>query len=216
MDRVAGGDESAGKNKGRERWQMSKDEEKQAGVIACLGWGSLIWDSRSLPIQRHWFEDGPLVCAEFLRKSSDDRITLALDKSAGLVRSLWAIMDTDDPDAARAALRKREGIPEKRENDYVGLWTPDKEPPDMIVRLDSWAQDRNIVAVVWTALPPQFFEDDETKVPNSEDIIAHLRSLKGAKRDEAERYIRSAPRQIDTQIRRDIEAGLGWTAQGHG
>lgn len=139
-----------------------------------------------------------------------------LDESAGPVRSLWAIMDTDDPNAARTALREREGIPRKREKDYVGLWTPDQPPPPTILGLTEWAKDRNVLAVVWTALPPKFYEDDETKIPATEDIIAHLRSLKGGKRDEAERYVRRAPRQIDTQVRRDIEAALGWTAQDHG
>ncbi len=195
---------------------MTKDEIETKSVIACLGWGSLIWDTRTLPIRRHWFEDGPLVCAEFLRKSSDGRITLVLDESAQPVRSLWAIMDTRDPDEARTALRKRERIPEKREEDYVGLWTPGSEAPPTIPGMAAWAQARNIQAVVWTALPHKFYDYDETKIATSDDIVAYLGSLTGSLRDEAERYIRRAPTQIDTLIRRAIEAKLGWTGQNHG
>jgi hypothetical protein len=193
---------------------MTRDESKELGVIACLGWGSLVWDPRALPIQRRWFEDGPLVRADFLRKSGDGRITLVLDESAEPVRGLWAIMCTRDPDEARSALRKREGIPAERENDYVGLWMPHLLEPPTILGLATWAQARNIDAVVWTALPHKFYEDDATKIATCEDIVTYLASRTGTGREEAERYVRKAPPQIDTQIRRAIEAKLGWTATG--
>lgn len=191
--------------------QMTKVVAGTSGVVACLGWGSLTWDPRVLPVQRHWFQDGPLVRAEFLRKSADGRITLVLDESAAPVRSLWAIMDTMDPGEARTALRKREGIPEKREQEHVGLWTLAKEAPSTILGLPAWARTRNIEAVVWTALPPRYYDDAPNKLASGEDIVEYLETLTGSVHDDAERYIRSAPRQIDTQIRRTIEARLGWT-----
>ncbi len=80
-------------------------------TIACLGWGSLIWDPRELPVLRTWFEDGPLLPIEFARESDDGRITLVLAEDQPLVRSRWALMNVADRAAAREAVRRREGIP---------------------------------------------------------------------------------------------------------
>ncbi|MCQ1835163.1 hypothetical protein [Neorhizobium galegae] len=177
-------------------------------VIACLGWGSLVWDSRELPIQRRWFEDGPLVPVEFLRQSNDNRITLVLAADVPLVRSLWAIMDTGDLTAAKEALRKREGI-SKDSPAHIGSWTQgDAEPP--LLSLEAWASARGVISVLWTALPSKFAGKNRT--PSEADVINHLKSLRGAERENAERYIRRAPMQIDTSIRRAIETELGWNA----
>lgn len=149
-----------------------------------------------------------MLSLEFARQSSDDRITLVITPHAKPVRSLWAIMDAEDIDTARKALREREGILEKNEIKHIGIWSPGSQPPETIQGLDDWVASRKLDGVVWTALPPKF-AGREVK-PTEEEVIQHLHGLSGAKRDEAERYVRRAPPQIDTAFRRRIEAELGW------
>lgn len=176
-------------------------------AIACLGWGSLIWDPRNLPIRRRWFADGPLLMAEFLRQSSDDRITLVLHESAAPVRSLWSVMDCTDLAEARRALQARECCSEG----HIASWSQGQNGPSNIIDLPKWAEARGVGAVVWTGLPPKM--GDTVRCPTVDEVLGHLRRLSGAARENAERYIRRAPRQIDTAMRRRIEAELGWTPE---
>lgn len=179
-------------------------------LIACLGWGSLVWDPKELPIQNPWLVDGPFVKVEFLRQSHDGRITLVLHDSALPVRSLWAVMDSSSLDHAREVLRLREGI-SQRNASYIGSWSQRDPAPYLIEQLPQWAASHGIQVVVWTALPPKF-EEKNGFAPTCEQVINYLSVLTGPTRDDAERYIRFAPRQIDTQYRRKIEVALQWSA----
>ncbi len=177
-------------------------------VIACLGWGSLVWDSRELPIQRSWFDDGPFIQVEFARQSQDGRITLVLEQSATPVRSLWAVMDSPDIATAREALRLREGIPASSSH-RIGSWSVGGAPPQLVLGLPEWVSARGVQGVVWTDLPPKF--DGKERIPTEDEVVHYLGQLTGARRMAAERYIRQAPKQIDTPYRRRIEAALHWT-----
>lgn len=117
-------------------------------------------------------------------------------------------MDTSDASAAKEALRVREGIPSSSASS-IGLWEAGKPDPVTLPGLDTWARARGIHAVIWTALPAKFGE--QARVPSEAEVVEHLSGLRGTSRDDAERYVRRAPRQIDTQYRRRIEADLGWT-----
>ena len=178
-------------------------------MIACLGWGSLVWDARELPIHRQWFDDGPLIKVEFLRQSRDNRITLVLHSSAEPVRSLWALMSVRTLDEGKKALAVREGISDENITKYIGSWSLGNADLACIVNIGAWATSRGVEHIVWTALPPKFKAVND-KIPSPEDVVTHLSELTGPARDNAEKYIRRAPKQIDTTYRRYIEARLGW------
>lgn len=179
-------------------------------VVACLGWGSLIWDPRDLPFRGVWHEDGPLLPIEFTRQSLDGRITLVIAPGRAPVRCLWALMAPTDLDAAVAALGRRERIAENRRPEWVGRWQAGDNVPAAIPSLPARAAARAIDAVVWTALPARF-DGEDNKEPSARAVIDYLAGLTGVQRAVAERYIRMAPRQTDTDYRRLIEAELGWT-----
>jgi hypothetical protein len=177
--------------------------------IACLGWGSLIWDPRALPIRRRWFEDGPFVPVEFVRQSSNGRITLVIEPTAAPVRVLWAVMLANELQPAKGALRDREGITGKDWTSRIGSWQRGESAPDSIPTLPDWSQAHGLDAVVWTALKPRF--NGQETLPTADQVVQYLRALTGTERANAERYVRCAPRQIDTEYRRRIEAELGWS-----
>lgn len=174
--------------------------------IACLGWGSLIWNPGCLPIRSDWFEDGPLIPLEFARQSKGGRITLVIVRNARPVRSLWALMNCENLKEARQKLRVREG---RTKTQYIGHWSRGRRSPAAIPELRDWAIAKDIDSVVWTALPPKF-RDENHRQPSVEEVLGHLQELPEPERKKAEEYIRQAPRQIDTAYRRWIEAEFQW------
>ena len=190
---------------------MKKEVDRSSKKIACLGWGSLIWDPRELPIRDSWFDDGPLLPIEFSRKSNDGRLTLVIDQLGTIVRSFWALMAETDLAKAREALRLRERC--NRED--IGFWKNREKAPTDIVNLPAWANARGIDAVIWTALAPRFDFQNISKIrPTKDDAVRYLKHIVNGNNpaaDLAQTYIRMAPKQVDTEYRRAFEKEFGWS-----
>lgn len=180
-------------------------------MIACLGWGSLVWNPDSLRIQGAWRNDGPMLPLEFARQSSRGRLTLVLlPRLDSFVRSLWVPLAVDTVVEARDTLATRESVRPGRRAADIGQWsdtdTGDTAPPAIGV----WARQKGLAAVVWAALPAKF-DGVEGRVPTADEAVAYLRNRQGQERVDAEEYVRRAPRQIASAYRRRFEAELGWT-----
>lgn len=182
-------------------------------MIVCIGWGSLIWCQKALPVEGGWRADGPDLQVEFARESRDKRITLVICQTAPATTVLWAALDVETLEDAKHALAQREGISADNIRHSIGYWSKDGHSnhhgADAIGR---WAKAQGADGVVWTALKPKMGED--YRIPGQDEVIAHLTGLSGSARDAAEEYVRLAPRQIVTPYRTAIEGALGWTATG--
>lgn len=177
-------------------------------AIACLGWGSLIWDlerDNQLPIEGGWHEDGPSVPVEFVRHSDSGLVTLVIEPSAAVLRTLWAVMASASLHDAKQALAAREGTPIRN----IGSWSPEEAAPASIAGIAEWAASKKLANVIWTALPSKF-DGMNGKTPTVDEVIKLLAGMEEAKRAKAEQYIRRAPRQIATAYRKRIEEELGW------
>jgi len=118
--------------------------------IVCLGWDSLVWDPRSIPICEKWFNDGQNLPIEFARESADGRITLVISNVDYQVCSLWALMSSKNLDSAKKSLAAREGISDRNIKYSIGFWDRKSEeshgPCAAVIGV--WAEHLNIDAVV--------------------------------------------------------------------
>lgn len=185
--------------------------------IACLGWGSLLWDPRSLPMIGAFRDDGPRLPIEFSRVARDGRVTLVIDGAAEPIAT-WAVaLDVDGLDAAVEALGRRERIGPARWATWIGAQTrahPDEDRGDASeatrATLAAWLPGSGFDAVVWTALPFRR-PDGRFDRPSGDELAAHLHRLEGEARERAEEYIRRAPSTVRTARRTRFEKELGWS-----
>ncbi|QRF62830.1 hypothetical protein [Variovorax paradoxus] len=128
--------------------------------IASIGWGSLVWDARDLPLLSEWRKDGPSLPVEFARESGGRRITLVICKDTPRVQTLWAIADAVDVATARQQLGVREhqkASPEWIETE-IGCWDKrsGRSHGGEAETIVAWAEAKGLAGAVWTNLPCGF------------------------------------------------------------
>lgn len=184
--------------------------DKTTPRIACLAWGSLIWNPGDLPAIGEWQPNGPMLPVEFARESVDHRMTLVICEDVEPVQTYWVLLNVPDLKTAIARLARREGIT-KRVNADIGyfdgtLSTSSGLSADVV---KAWGTRHELDGAVWTNLP-WGFKDSRGVMPSGTEVVAHLAKLDGKVRDQAREYIENAPGQIDTAYRRMITNELGW------
>ena len=178
--------------------------------IACLGWGSLVWNPGVLRCVGGWHTDGPELPLEFARTSQDGRLTLVLTAGARPVPCLWTEVEYTAPHHAQEALAGREGctLP------GIGLWPGD--PPAHNPGADAiaaWCAARGFDAVVWTALKPKFEGVSGNAPATAEAALTYLKQLDAGRMAKAQEYVERAPAQVQTAFRAVFEQELGWHAR---
>ncbi len=179
--------------------------------IAVLGWGSLVWDPRGLPLKGDWQIGGPTLPIEFSRISRDCRLTLVIDPTDGVPVPTRHALSTRDSlnDAISDLLAREETI---RENiGYVGLRQPAEhctvhQPAAEIIR--TWARKLGFDAAIWTDFA-QNFELETGDLFSAARAVEYLRGLPRDAAFRAREYLVRAPAEVDTAVRRRLE-NTGW------
>jgi hypothetical protein len=171
--------------------------------IAILGWGSLIWKPNGLPMSGDWKRGGPVLPIEFSRVSSDGRLTLVIDDQHGVdVITRYVLSSRTNMNETVEDLRFREETVTARIGYTV---SSEKKTRDESVtgRIATWSAKVGIDAVVWTALPSNFAESTGNSF-SVDHAMAYLKTLPEETRGRALDYIRKAPEEVNTPLRRAV------------
>jgi hypothetical protein len=183
--------------------------------IAILGWGSLIWDSQTLEIEKilegnGWFSDGPMLPIEFARISNDGRLTLVIVEGKKEVQTLYVISKFKELDHAILDLSIRESCGRNKIGCFVKSDGKFYSKSNIHNNIESWIKRKNeIEAVIWTDLQMNFKEKIGVEL-SVKNAINYLRNLPADVKVKAEQYIRETPSAIDTILRRSFEKELKW------
>ena len=185
--------------------------------IAILGWGSLVWDPRTLKFdsslgKNGWFLDGPQLPIEFARISSGGRLTLVIENNSKFISTLYSISAYNNFDEAILNLAIREGCGKSK----IGVYYKEDSKciPDNFVHKENishWISNKDgLDGVIWTNLTSNF-KERMGRIISEENAINYLKNIPLDIQAKAEEYIRKTPEIIDTSIRQAIVREFNWT-----
>lgn len=179
--------------------------------IAIIGWGYLVWDPRSLDLERQWLPDGPLLPVEFARFASGPRLLPVLVADAPVQPTLWALSRKASVLAAAADLAVREGVLTAD----VGHWTRAeamRESSGIDAIIGQWVESKGLDGAVWRAVEPNL-PDGSPGFASEQVRLDFLRELIATGCEEAAKeYFERMPAQISTPFQRLVERELGWAS----
>jgi hypothetical protein len=134
---------------------------EMAGPVAVLGWGSLLWEDRSIFDEWHdpWEYDGPSLRIEFSRVSSSrgGALTLVIDPENGTsVRVAWCLTRRQTINEAIKDLCKREGTKVRNIGMIAAHGRAECHDHESLAAIRGWAAERKLDGVVWTDLRTNF------------------------------------------------------------
>lgn len=182
-----------------ERTQMSTEKQK----IAILAWGSLLWEERPEFNEQHekeWYFDGPVLNLEFSRKSSSRQgaLTLVIDDINGTPTQVaWCLSIRQSVEDAICDLRCREGTT-LRNIRSIRLPTDSSSSPCPIIA--TWASEKYLDAVIWTALESNFNGDGRPDF-SVNAAVEYIKTLDPCGKSMAAEYIWRAPAFVKTPLR---------------
>jgi hypothetical protein len=185
-------------------------------VIAIVAWGSLVWRPTNCGVTLQlrsagqWEQDGPSLPVEFARISRDGCLTLVVVPDyPHRVTTLWSVSAQHDLVMAIQNLAGRECITENLESihgvdrDGNSIGTVDA---GIASAVHGWLSQRpSLGAAIWTGLgtqPSRWRGHGYDAGFTADNALSYLRSLEDDQSHPAFDYMRRAPEQITTPVRR--------------
>lgn len=170
--------------------------------IAILGWGSLIREPRTLRIVgKRWYRGGPRLPIELSRQSAKrGHLTYVIDeRHKRTSQTRYALSRDENLQDAIANLAQCEGCPHRRIG-YVKAAeaTRRRSRTNQWKAIQTWVRANKLDAAIWTDLPPKRgrFTLDAA--------VRGWRALTPEEQAAAGRYVRMAPKETDTDLRRRL------------
>jgi hypothetical protein len=179
-------------------------------LVLATDSGSLLWEGGREFDELHgpWQFDGPSLQIEFSRvsKSRKGALTLVIDPSGTTTPVAWCRSKRQRIEDAVCDLRSRERTTIENIGKFRVSEEAVLEENSSVERyaIAAWAREKNVDAVVWTALKSNF--EAEAKQPFSvAAVISYLKTLSPEGKAKAAEYVWRAPVFVQTPVRAALQ-----------